>query len=65
MPKMKTKRSAAKRFKLTASGKVKRNQAFHSHELSKLSSGKSNNLAKTTLVSKADEKNVKKMLCVA
>lgn len=65
MPKMKTKRGAAKRFKVTSSGKIKRNKAYHSHELSKLASGKSNEMAKTTLVAKADEKNVKKMLCMA
>jgi large subunit ribosomal protein L35 len=62
MPKMKTKRSAAKRFKLTASGKIKRNKAYHSHELSKLASGKSNDMAKTTLVSKADTKAVLRLL---
>ncbi|HAG53397.1 MAG TPA: 50S ribosomal protein L35 [Alphaproteobacteria bacterium] len=65
MPKMKTKRGAAKRFKLTASGKIKRNKAYHSHELSKLASGKSNEMSKTCLVSKADTKAVKKMLCMA
>ena len=65
MTKMKTKRGAAKRFKITKNGKIKRNQAYHSHELSKKASGKSNELAKTTLVSKADSKAIKKMLCVA
>ena len=65
MPKMKTKRGAAKRFKVTATGKVKRNKAYHSHELSKMASGKSNEMSKSTLVAKADVKNVKKMLCMA
>lgn len=62
MPKMKTKRGAAKRFKLTARGKIKRNKAYHSHELSKKAPGKSNELAKATLVSKCDVKRVLKML---
>ncbi|MCP4354433.1 MAG: 50S ribosomal protein L35 [Proteobacteria bacterium] len=63
MPKMKTKRAAAKRFKVTSSGKIKRNKAYHSHELSKLASGKSNEIAKSTLVAKADIKRIAKMLC--
>jgi len=68
MPKMKTKRGAAKRFNVTKGGKgskIKRNKAYHSHELSKLASGQSNKIAKSTLVSKADTKTVKKLLCMA
>ncbi len=61
MPKMKTKRSAAKRFKKTASGKFKRNKAYHSHELSKMGSN-AYGLAKTTMVSDADTKAVRRML---
>jgi large subunit ribosomal protein L35 len=66
MPKMKTKKGAAKRFKLTKGGKntskIKRNKAYHSHELSKLASGKSNEMAKTTLVAKPDVKAVLRLL---
>ena len=61
MPKMKTKRSAAKRFKLTGSGRFKRGQAYHNHELSKLGQ-KSGKLAGTAMVSDADEVHVRRML---
>lgn len=62
MPKMKTRRSAAKRFKLTASGKVKRNKAYHSHILTKKSPKQKRNLDQTGLVAPADVKRVKKMI---
>ena len=68
MPKMKTKRGAAKRFKITKGGKgskIVRNQAYHSHELSKLASGASNKMAKSTLVAKCDMKAIKRMLGMA
>ena len=61
MPKMKTKRSAAKRFKITSNGKIKRNYAFHNHELSKMGQ-KASNLAGTTTVSDADAPRIKRML---
>ncbi|MBA44273.1 MAG: 50S ribosomal protein L35 [Magnetococcales bacterium] len=61
MPKMKTKRSAAKRFKVTPNGKIKRAQAYHSHELSKMGQ-KAGSLAGTTLVSDADAPRIKRML---
>jgi len=62
MPKMKTHRGAAKRFKKTASGRVKRGQAFHSHILTKKSPKRKRNLRGTTMLAKADEKRVKRML---
>lgn len=62
MPKMKTRRAAAKRFKKTANGKVKRRKANHSHILTKKSSKRKRNLRKATLVDKADEKRIKRML---
>ncbi len=62
MGKLKTKRSAAKRFKLTGSGKVSRNRNYKSHILTKKSRKRKRNLAKKVLVSKADLKNVKDML---
>lgn len=65
MPKQKTNRGAAKRFKLTASGKVKRGKAYHSHILTKKNRKRKRNLRKGTLVSKSDESRVKRMLALA
>lgn len=62
MPKMKTVSSAKKRFKLTGTGKIKRKHAFKSHILTKKTKKRKNALTKMTLVHKADENNVKKML---
>ncbi|WP_324309633.1 50S ribosomal protein L35 [Xanthomarina sp.] len=62
MPKMKTKSSAKKRFKLTGTGKIKRKHAFKSHILTKKSKKRKLALTKMTLVHKADENNVKIML---
>lgn len=62
MPKQKTNRSAAKRFKKTGTGKIKRRKAYTSHILTKKSSKRKRNLRKPTLVSSADEKRVKRLL---
>jgi large subunit ribosomal protein L35 len=62
MPKQKTNRSAAKRFSRTGSGKYKRNKAYHSHILTKKSPKRKRNLRKSTLVSKADVRRVKRLL---
>lgn len=62
MPKMKTKSSAKKRFKVTGSGKIKRKHAFKSHILTKKSKKRKLALTHDTLVDKADESNVKLML---
>jgi ribosomal protein L35 len=62
MPKMKTHRGAAKRFKKTGSGKLKRANAFKSHLLTGKSSKRKRNLRKTSYVSVAQEKNMKKLL---
>jgi large subunit ribosomal protein L35 len=62
MPKVKSKRGAAKRFKLTGTGKIKRKHAFKSHILTKKATKRKRGLTHVTLVSKADEKNVKLML---
>lgn len=62
MPKMKTRRSAAKRFRATASGKFKRGKAFRSHILGKKTTKRKRNLRKPGLVSKSDLKRVKQML---
>ncbi|MDZ7333018.1 MAG: 50S ribosomal protein L35 [candidate division KSB1 bacterium] len=62
MPKMKSKRSAKKRYQLTGSGKVKRFQAFKSHILTSKTRKRKRNLRKPLLVSKADLKRVKSLI---
>jgi large subunit ribosomal protein L35 len=62
MPKQKTKKSAAKRFKVTATGKISRRRAYKSHLTGKKTPKRKRHLAKPALVSKADEKRVKKLL---
>jgi large subunit ribosomal protein L35 len=64
MPKMKTNSSAKKRFKVTGTGKIKRNKAYHSHILTKKSPKRKKNLVQSTLVHEADEPRVKRMLCI-
>ena len=62
MPKMKTNRGAAKRFKLTGSGKIKRNKAFSSHILTKKSTKRKRGLRQSDLVDSANTKAIKKIL---
>ena len=62
MPKMKTHRGAAKRFKKTATGKLKRGHAMHSHILTKKSPKRKRNLRGTTMVAKGDEKRMVRLL---
>ncbi|MEE9134168.1 MAG: 50S ribosomal protein L35 [Gemmatimonadota bacterium] len=62
MPKMKTHRAAAKRFRKTAGGKVKRRKAYKSHILAKKTRKRKRGLRKSTLVSAGDLKRVKRML---
>ena len=62
MPKMKTKKGAAKRLKSTAKGHLKRYKANHSHILTKKSSKRKRRLRSSELVSKADEKRMKQLL---
>ncbi|MGD8779376.1 MAG: 50S ribosomal protein L35 [Ignavibacteria bacterium] len=62
MPKMKSNRGAAKTFKVTGSGKIKRNKAYKAHILTKKSTKTKRNLRKATLVSEADSKRVKIMI---
>ena len=64
MPKMKTRRGAAKRFKLTASGRIKRNKANHRHMLIRRSKKAKRNMRQGAIVGAADRKNVRRMLCV-
>jgi large subunit ribosomal protein L35 len=60
--KLKTRRGAAKRFRVTASGKIKRNKAMKRHILTKKATGRKRGLRKATLVSHADHDRVRKML---
>jgi large subunit ribosomal protein L35 len=62
MPKMKTNRSAAKRFKKTASGRLKRGKQNRRHILTKKSPKRKRQLRRSALVSKADEKRMKRLL---
>ena len=62
MPKMKTRRSAAKRFQATGTGEFKRSKAFKRHILEKKSPARKRNLRKAGLVSKSDYKRVVKMM---
>lgn len=62
MPKMKTNRGAAKRFKATGSGKIRRSKAFTSHILTKKSTKRKRNLRKAGLIDGSDVKAVKRML---
>jgi large subunit ribosomal protein L35 len=60
--KLKTKRGAVKRFKLTATGKIKRGQSMKRHILTKKAQGRKRSLRKSVLVSDADMPQVKRML---
>ncbi len=62
MPKMKTHRGAAKRFKKTGGGKVKRFRAFGSHLLQKKSPSRKRRLRKSTTVSASDKKRIQQLL---
>lgn len=62
MPKMKTHKGAAKRFKKTGKGKIKRGHAFTSHFFRHKSQKQKRNLRKDALVDKSDEKRMKKLL---
>ena len=62
MPKMKTSRAAAKRFKMTGTGKLKRNKAYKSHILTKKSTKRKRNLRKATMTDATNFRNMKKIL---
>lgn len=62
MPKMKTHRGAAKRFKKTGTGKFKRSKAYKSHILTKKSPKRKRNLRKAGYVSTAEEKVIRRLL---
>ncbi|OGQ94018.1 MAG: 50S ribosomal protein L35 [Deltaproteobacteria bacterium RIFOXYD12_FULL_57_12] len=62
MPKMKTKRGAAKRFKMTGTGKIARSKAFSSHILTKKTTKRKRGLRKSGLVDDADMRGMQKIL---
>ena len=62
MPKMKTNRGAAKRFKATGGGRIRRAKAFSSHILTKKSTKRKRNLRKSALIAEVDAKAVPRML---
>ena len=62
MPKLKTNRAAAKRFKKTASGLLKRSKAYKSHNLTKKSTKRKRNLRKSIITDATNVKNMKKVL---
>lgn len=62
MPKLKTKRAVAKRFKVTGTGKLKRSKAYRRHILTKKSAKTKRNLRKPGLVDSTNVKTMKKVL---
>ena len=60
--KLKSKRAAVKRFKLTATGKVKRGHSMKRHILTKKSAGRKRKLRHSALVDPADAPNIRRML---
>jgi len=62
MPKMKTNRGAAKRFKMSGSGKVVRRKAYTSHILTKKSTKRKRNLRKSGVVAASDAPGIKRIL---
>ena len=62
MPKIKTSKEAAKRFKKTGTGELKRMKAYKSHILTKKSAKRKRNLRKATLTDSTNIKNMKKIL---
>ena len=62
MPKMKTDRGAAKRFRVTGTGKLRRRRAFRSHILEKKSSTRTRRLARPAEVAAGDMKAVKRLI---
>lgn len=61
---MKTRGSAKKRFKITGSGRILRDKAYHSHILTKKSQKRKRNLRKSILVDKTNEKSILRMLAL-
>ncbi len=62
MMKLKSNRGAAKRFKATGGGKIRRYKAFASHLLTSKTTKRKRNLRKSFLVNKRDERNIRRLL---
>ena len=62
MPKIKTNRGAAKRFKKTGSGKIRKNSAFTSHILTTKTTKRKRNLRKASIMAPADAKRIKVLI---
>jgi len=62
MPKLKTRKAAAKRFRVTGTGKIVRRKAFKSHLLEHKSADKKRSMRRSALVHERDELNVRLML---
>ena len=62
MPEIRTNRAAAKRFKVTGTGKLKRNKAYKSHILTKKSTKRKRNLRQATITDATNVRNMKKVL---
>ena len=62
MPKVKTNRAAAKRFKVTGTGKLKRNKAYKRHILTKKAAKTKRNLRQATITDSTNAQNMKKIL---
>ena len=62
MPKMKTHKSSAKRFRVSSSGKIIRSKAYKSHIMTKKTAKRKRNLRKDTRVSSAEVKKIKVLL---
>jgi len=62
MPKIKTNRGAAKRFRKTGTGKIRRNRAYTSHILTKKTTKRKRNLRQGTTIAKVDERNVAQLI---
>ena len=64
MPKFKTNSASKKRFKLTGTGKIKRQHAYHSHILTKKTKKQKRNLDHSAIVVSANVKQVRDLLCL-
>lgn len=62
MPKIKTNRGAAKRFRKTGTGKIRRNKAFTSHILTSKTTKRKRDLRQGAIVAKVDERNIAQLI---
>ena len=62
MPKLKSNRAAMKRFRVTGSGKIKRNKGFKSHLLSSKDKKRKRRLRRSTMVAAVEQKNIRKLI---